>query len=156
MRPRHPFHLAALLSACCWHHYLNTNTVFLSSSPGHSALLIFLFLLQPLEERRWGPEGIWDVGELWETRAQSVASQRAALSSSSLAVSLDLFWQRITGGSMQITCYALKRSGKARPVDAFCIYERRSALKRRTVCEASSRLVCDNDRGVCFFLFTST
>lgn len=43
--------------ACCWHHYLNTNTVFLSSSAGRCVLLISFFLLQPLGDGNVGLEG---------------------------------------------------------------------------------------------------
>lgn len=55
-------------SACCWHHCVNKNTIFLSSSPGHAVPFISLFLLRALREWLWGPGGIWDTGELWETR----------------------------------------------------------------------------------------
>jgi len=79
-RPHCSFHLPTPFSACCWQLCFNTNTVFLSSSPGRGVLLISVFLLQPFRERRWGPEGIWDMGELWETRVKSVASQHASLS----------------------------------------------------------------------------
>lgn len=40
LRPHCSFHLPAPFSACCWHHYVNTNTIFLSSSPGRSVPLI--------------------------------------------------------------------------------------------------------------------
>lgn len=111
-RPHCSFHLPAPFSACCWHHYVNTNTIFLSSSPGLRVPFISLFLLRAFGEWRWGPEGIWDMGELWETRVQFVASQHAALSLSSrspcLSLSPFLFWQRIIGGFMQIAYCGLK------------------------------------------------
>ena len=55
---------------------------------------------------------MWDMGELWETKVKSVASQHVSLGPGSphsppslllLCASLFLFWQGITGGSMQIT-----------------------------------------------------
>lgn len=118
--PRSSFHLPTPLPACCWHHDINTNIIFLSSSPGRRVPFISLFLLRAFGEWQWGPEGIWDMGELWETRVQFVASQQAALSlssrSHSLSLSLFLFWQRIIGGFMQIAYCGLKRSGKTCPV----------------------------------------
>ncbi len=135
-RPHCSFHLPTPFSACCWHHYVNTNTIFLSSSPGRSVPLISLFLLRAFGEWQWGPEGIWDMGELWETRVQSVASQHAALSlssrSPSLSLSLFLFWQRIIGGFMQIAYCGLKWSGKTCPVNAMCTSEPCSTLKQCT------------------------
>lgn len=97
--PHSSFYLPAPFSACCWHHYMNTNIIFLSSSLGCRGPFISLFLLRAFREWRWGLEGIWDMGELWETRVQFVASQQAALSLSSRShspsLSLFLFWQRI-------------------------------------------------------------
>lgn len=51
------FHLPTPLSACCWHHYVNTNTVFLSSSPGRGVPLIFLFLLRAFGNSDGGMKG---------------------------------------------------------------------------------------------------
>lgn len=77
------FHLHTPFPACCWHHYVNTNTIFLSSSPGRGVPFnIFLISAGVRGKRWWGPEGIWDMGELWETRVQSVVSQHEALFSS--------------------------------------------------------------------------
>ncbi|MEQ2187449.1 hypothetical protein GOODEAATRI_004796 [Goodea atripinnis] len=67
-RPHCSFHLPTPLSACCWHHYLNTNTVFLSSSPGRDVLVISLLLLQPLGGGNVGLKG----SGTWVAKAEAL------------------------------------------------------------------------------------
>lgn len=75
-RPHCSFHLPTPFSACCWHHYVNTNTVFLSSSPGPD-ILLDISLSSP------GVRGIvmgaWrDLGHGWIVGNQSAVCGLAA------------------------------------------------------------------------------
>lgn len=74
------------------------------------------------------------MGELWETRVHSVASQHAALSLSSRCPSLSLspflFWQTITGGFMQIAYWGLEWAGKTCSVNTMCTSEPGSTPRR--------------------------
>lgn len=125
MWPHCEFHLPTPFSACCWHHCVNKNTIFLSSSPGHAVPFISLSL--SLFCGRWGNnyEGLEGSGTRVSCGKPECSLWLHSMCPPPPAPPFLLYLcfpglQWITGGSMQIAYYGLKWYGSLCVVPFAC------------------------------------